>query len=276
MNIYLSVDMEGINGISSSSEVMPEGSEYSQSRKLMSEEVNAVVEGAFAGGAKRVVVNDAHNTMTNIRFEDLHPKAELISGLFKPLSMMEGIGENFDAVFLVGYHAGAGTPMGVLGHTFVATNIFRKVKINNFIANEAFLTGALAGFFNVPVKLLIGDRWVVEQSREFFPNAKFVAVKEGRGMFSSWYYPYEKTLKNICLAAQEAVSMSVSPFKLKSPINVQIEMATPAMLDLSLLIADVRQVGDLIIEFTCENYLLAFKQFMAISMLAGLAKNEVY
>lgn len=276
MNIYLSVDMEGINGISSSSEVLPKGLDYDRSRKLMAEEVNTVVEGALAGGAKRIVVNDAHNTMTNIRIEDLHPKAELVSGLFKPLSMMEGIDEGFDAVFLVGYHAGAGVSKGVLGHTFVPTNTFRKVEINNITVNEAYLTGALAGFFDVPVKLLLGDKWAVEQSREFFPNAKFVSVKEGRGMFSALYYPYEKTKEEIYKAAQEAVSLQVSPLKVKKPVTVAIEMATPVMVDVALLIANVIRVKDLKIEFTCEDYFSAFKQFMAISSLAGRAKDEVY
>lgn len=99
MRIFISADMEGISGVVSLSHVEPDTKEYERFRKIMTKEVNAVVEAAYQFGATEVVVNDSHNNMDNILIEELHPKATLISGSPKPWSMMQGIDESFDAVF---------------------------------------------------------------------------------------------------------------------------------------------------------------------------------
>ena len=61
----------------------------------MTGEANAAVEGAFAGGATRVVVSDSHWFMRNIAADELHPGAELVSGGPRRLSMMDGIDGGF-------------------------------------------------------------------------------------------------------------------------------------------------------------------------------------
>lgn len=276
MKIYISVDMEGIGGICTPSQTLPEGAEYQKARKLMIHEINAAVTGALQGGAIRVIVNDAHNTMTNILLEELHPKAELISGYFKTLSMMEGIDESFHCAFLMGYHAGAGTPKGVLAHTFIPANIFSKVKVNDTIVNEAYLNSALAGHFGVPVCLMVGDKWAIEQSRFFLPNAKTVATKEGLGMYSALYYPLEKLKEDITNAAFQAVLLKADPFRVKCPVTFSIEMVAPVMVERALLIPMVKKTGNLSVEFTAENYLIAYKLFTAICGLASQAKDDVY
>ena len=56
--VYISVDMEGISGISGSDQTSAGQPEYGRSRKLMAEDANAAIRGAFAGGATDVLVND--------------------------------------------------------------------------------------------------------------------------------------------------------------------------------------------------------------------------
>lgn len=82
----------------------------------MTDEASAAVRGAYAGGATAVVVADSHATMQNILPAILDPRARLISGAPRPLSMACGLTPDFDALVLVGYHSAAGTP-GVLSHT---------------------------------------------------------------------------------------------------------------------------------------------------------------
>src|SRR5258707_194140 len=89
--VYISVDMEGISGISGDDQVSSTGREYDRSRKLMAEDANSAIRGAFAGGATVVIVNDSHGGQRNLRPEDLHPSAFLISHSFKRYGMMEGI-----------------------------------------------------------------------------------------------------------------------------------------------------------------------------------------
>lgn len=83
--VYISVDMEGISGISGSDQLSPGGSEYPRSRKLMAEDTNAAIRGALAAGATDIVVNDSHGGQRNLLPEDLNPVARLISHTRSPL-----------------------------------------------------------------------------------------------------------------------------------------------------------------------------------------------
>ena len=98
IKIYISADMEGIGGVVHGDFTSIHGKEYQRARKWMTQEVNAAIEGALAAGATEILVNDSHGSMRNILIEDLNPAAKLITGSPKPLSMMEGIDNTFDAV----------------------------------------------------------------------------------------------------------------------------------------------------------------------------------
>jgi D-amino peptidase len=101
MKVYLSVDMEGIAGVVHELQTDPTNpavaADYARSCRFMTGEANAAIQGALDAGATRVVVNDSHWLMRNLIADELHPAAELISGSPKPLSMMEGVQEGFDA-----------------------------------------------------------------------------------------------------------------------------------------------------------------------------------
>ena len=96
MNVLISVDMEGISGVVTWDHVSHTHKEYERFRKLMTAEVNAAIEGALAGGATGIVVNDSHGSMGNILIEELDSAAELISGSPKPFGMMQGIEISFN------------------------------------------------------------------------------------------------------------------------------------------------------------------------------------
>src|SRR5882757_1488387 len=89
--VYISADMEGISGIVDMDDTQPTGRDYQQGRLLMTEDINAAVRGALAGGATEIAVNDAHGPMRNILPERLHEKAMLIRGKAKPMGMLEGL-----------------------------------------------------------------------------------------------------------------------------------------------------------------------------------------
>ena len=95
--VFISADMEGIWGVVHADQTSPGTPEYGPARKWMAADVNAAVQGAFAAGATEVVVNDSHGSMRNIDPGDLDPRATLITGTPKPLSMMQGIDSSFQA-----------------------------------------------------------------------------------------------------------------------------------------------------------------------------------
>ena len=92
MRVLISADAEGVTGITNTNELLFGRPHYEFMRTMMTDDVNAAVEGAFAGGATEVVVNDAHWTMTNVQIERLDAHAMLIKGFHKPLCMVAGSG----------------------------------------------------------------------------------------------------------------------------------------------------------------------------------------
>src|SRR4029077_3194162 len=120
-----SVDMEGCADVVHWDEVRPSPSlEYERARAIMTDEVNAVVTGAFDGGAESVTVNDSHSTMRNLIVERLDARATIVSGRLKPLFMLQGISQEHTAAFFIGYHGAIGDAEAVLGHTYSPRVIF--------------------------------------------------------------------------------------------------------------------------------------------------------
>ncbi len=100
LKVFISADMEGVAAIVGREHAWQEGAEFERSRKLMTHEVNAAIEGILeVNKSATVVVNDSHWKMRNILPEELHEAAELLMGSPKPMSMMQGIDTSFDASF---------------------------------------------------------------------------------------------------------------------------------------------------------------------------------
>ena len=112
MRVYLSVDMEGLAGISHTAPTGRGDAGYPDACRLMEGEANAAIAGAFDGGATEVMVNDSHGPMFNLSPTALDPRARLVQGR-KALSMVEAAADAaFDVALFVGYHARAGHPAG--------------------------------------------------------------------------------------------------------------------------------------------------------------------
>ena len=63
MKVFVSSDMEGTAGVVDWDQCVGDGPEAAAGRRLLLAEVNAAIEGALAGGATEIVVNDSHATM---------------------------------------------------------------------------------------------------------------------------------------------------------------------------------------------------------------------
>lgn len=202
--VYISVDMEGISGISGDDQLSSGGAEYGRSRKLMAEDANAAIRGAIEAGATDVLVNDSHGGQRNILPEDLHPAARLISHSFKRYGMMEGLDETFDAVIFIGYHAKAETPGGLFAHT--GTGVVRDLQINGRSVGEGGMNTALARWYGVPVVLVTGDDVAVAQVREVATEARGVVVKRAINVRASELKPLVSARQEIQVAAREGVA----------------------------------------------------------------------
>ncbi|MBD3243295.1 MAG: aminopeptidase, partial [Chitinivibrionales bacterium] len=115
MKIFVMVDMEGISGVVRAEQVGLDGVHYETARRYATADVNACVRGCLDGGARSVIVRDAHSGRGfNLVWESLDEGARYIQG--DPATRMPGI-ERCDGLILLGYHAMAGTPGAILEHT---------------------------------------------------------------------------------------------------------------------------------------------------------------
>jgi len=136
LKVFISVDMEGIAGVVNGDQTSSSGKDYGLARRWMTGEVNAAIRGALQAGANEIVVNDSHGSMRNVIISEMNPEAYLTTGSPKPLSMMQGIDETYDAIFFIGYHARAGSKDGVLDHTYSSGSVY-SIKVNDMELGEA-------------------------------------------------------------------------------------------------------------------------------------------
>jgi len=273
MKILISADMEGIAGIVGNDQVdSRSGKDYDWARKIMTEEVNYAIEGAFAGGATEVVVNDSHGGMRNIIADLLHPEAKLITGSPKELSMVQGLSDDVAGVFLVGYHGRRGTRASIMDHTY-SGRVLRSLKINGMELGETGMNALVAGEFDAPVILVTGDDSVCREAKDLFEKVYTVEVKKGLSRYSAECLHPKKAGELIKKEAEKAVKdiESFKPFRLESPYRMEMEVITSAMADGCHLIPEVSRPSPTTLAYSHPDLITVFKVFRAMLTLGGAA-----
>jgi len=181
LKVYIMTDLEGASGLLSArdnGQIGTEGSEsYQRYRRFLTQDVNAAVAGAADAGAGTIVVNDAHGTIDhNIFPGELDPRAELERPA--PGNWAPALDAGFDALFMVGAHAMAGTRKGFLDHTQSSLHIFRW-WLNGIEVGEIGQIAAIAGNYRVPLAFVTGDLAATKEARKLVGPIETVAVKEG-------------------------------------------------------------------------------------------------
>jgi len=250
--VYISVDMEGISGVNGDNQTSAAGAEYGRARKLMAEDANAAIRGAFDGGATEVVVNDSHGSQRNLLPEDLDPRVRLISHSFKRHGMMEGLDSTFDAVIFVGYHAKAGSPRGVFAHT--GSGVLRDLQINGLSVGEGGMNAFMARWYGVPVVMVTGDDVAVEEQRATVPTVRGVVVKRAINSRAVELRPLQETRREIQEGAKAAVAAArKSPPERLARYTVRMEMRDPTIPEVAAAFREIRLVNPSTVEFTRET-----------------------
>ena len=156
MKIFISADIEGVNGIHSWKETEKKHAEYVRFAKQMTQEVSAAAQAAKDAGATYILIKDAHDSAMNLIPEDLPEYCELIRGWDGGLcSMMSGLDETFDAAIMIGYHSPARSNGNTLSHT-MSTDIV-DITCNNKPISEFHINTYYAQSLGVPVVFVSGD-----------------------------------------------------------------------------------------------------------------------
>ena len=269
MKVFVSIDMEGISGVVSPEQCTPGNPDYERARLLMTQEANAAILGARAAGAAEVAVSDSHGNMRNLLIEELDTWADLIYGSPKPFGMMEGLDDSFGVVFLIGYHARAGTLNAILDHTY-SSRCVHHVELNGRPVGEIGLNAALAGFHGVPVGLVTGDQAATAEAAALLgPSLQTVTVKRAVGNQAANCLHPEEVQSLIRQAAENALSSEVLPLKLATPVVLRMQLKSSLMADYASLVPGARRLDGYTVEYAHDDYLTVYRTFRAMVRLAS-------
>lgn len=280
MRIFISADMEGISGIAAPEDVMMGTAEYRRGKELFHSDVNAAIEGAVAAGATEVLVNDSHSSMRNLDRTEIDERAQLIRGNTKPRSMMQGLTDEYDGALFVGYHAKAGTPCGVLNHTFFGWKLVR-LRVNDHEVGELGWNARLAGALDVPVVLVTGDDVTATEARtEFGDETETVAVKRGIDRFTAYCRPVPETRAAIRDHAERAVSTAadgnVAVPAVDAPIRIEADWATTNQAARAAGTPDVTRTDGRTTRVEGDDYPDVYEHSIAMLRAGGVGTDTQY
>ena len=223
--IFISVDMEGIGGIGTPAMTSPTGKDYALGRKLMTDEVNAVIGAILQRGPAEILVNDSHGDMQNLLNDQIDPRVLYNQGAVKPLGMVEGLDSTYAAAIFLGYHSRAGTPNGFIAHT--GTGAVKGLWLNDIEVGEGELNAAYAGSVGVPVILAAGDSAFVEQFTRTV-KAEAVATKYANTPQSARLIHPQIVRERLVAATGRALSgrASAKPWVIAKPVKVRLGWRT--------------------------------------------------
>ncbi len=260
MKVLISVDIEGVAGVFHPEQTRAGNSEYERARRWMSFEANAAIQGAFAGGATEVWVNDSHGGFRNLLPDLLDARAQVVLGKPRTLGMMAGLEYGATIVFMIGYHA-MSQSRGILAHT-INSFAFARVLVNGVENGEAGLYGALAAEYGARVALLSGDDVFAEETRRVFPEARFVVTKSATGHASGVTQTPESACAAFARAAREVVELHVGAGNVRGeegvrsgagPVACELQVQTTALADLFCQWPSIARVDGVTLRFDAPS-----------------------
>ena len=230
MNVLVAADMEGIAGIEDYRDCLPSHpSAYAEGRRLMTDEVLAVVDALREGGVERVTVGDWHMVGTNIERGrmpagvEVRPIADLALTEADPSLTKAGGGE-LDAVALLGHHASTPTKLGFCSHTFIWE---MEVLLDGESLSETQVYAQGLAAEGIPALVVGGDSRMLETFGEGeLGGARLVATKEGRGRGEARSEDPAAVRAELAAAVAEALAGPLRPPPARSyPAELRITVA---------------------------------------------------
>lgn len=248
MNVYVSVDIEGISGVVHGDMMRSDAGEYDRGRRLMTGDANAAVEGLVAAGVDYILVNDGHGPMRNLLVEEMHPAAHLLSGTAdaKPHCQLEAADDRtFDAALFVGYHAMAKTARAIHPHTIAGVAV-AELRLNGRPHGETGLNAAVLASLGVPTVMVTGDATTCAEARAFLDEAiETVSVKDARGRNAAICRPLAVTRPEIAAAAERAIAKKdqIGLYQPPRPWRLEVDFVSMQQCDRASRTADVERLG---------------------------------
>lgn len=238
----------------------------------MTGDANAIIHGAFDGGAEAFLVNDSHSKMNNLIAEDLHEEAQLITGGVKAFSMVEGLDESFTGAFFAGYHARAGQK-GVMSHAMIFG--VRSMWIDDVEVGELGFNAYVAGYYGVPVLMVAGDDCACREAEALIPGVTTVAVKETLTRSAVKTLHPKKAQRLLREQTQQAIQNKehVKPLVPPEQPTLRMEFTNYGEAELAAMMPGTRiEEGTTIVRYEAQNILEAYRAMLVMTELAMQAK----
>lgn len=274
MKIWMSLDMEGVAGVVDWDQCRPGSPSYALGCELLQDEVNAAIEGAIAGGATEIVLNDSHSRMANLDPRRIAGNARYLSGRHKPLYMMQGLDDTCDAAFFVGYHGSITGAPSTMSHTY-NPEVFSGATVNGAYVGESGINALVADHYGVPIAFVSGDSVTWEETAPYAPGAVNVVTKESVSRASALNLHPAESCRLIREGAETAVRKvaggGVGLPGIATPVTLGLELQTADMADVATWARGTERTGQRSVEIVGDDLLEVFRSFVAVTYITRQA-----
>lgn len=269
MKLFIAIDLEGISGVVAEADTERGGPAAEQARRHMRADLDAVVAGCLAAGAREIVVCDAHDHGRNLDPQGLPDEVVLVGGSPTPDSMLQGLGPGFDGALFVGYHARAGTAGAVLEHTWnyrVFSACFGDLEVGEF-----GLGALVAGHYGVPAVYLSGDDKAAAEADALVPGIATTVVKRGITRLAAELLPPQTARARMRDDVERALASSSRPAPLAwngEPLRVTFTRVE--FCDRAAGCPGARRLDGRTLEMAGSDVLELYRGFLACASLSEL------
>ena len=168
--------MEGVSGVVNFKDyTSPNSRYYEMSKRLLTLEINAAVEGFFQGGVTEITVMDGHGPGA-INQELLDERVNFLRGHTRPIYPW-GMDEGYDAFAVIGQHAKSNTPYSHLTHTGMPS--VYELSVNGVSIGEYGELALCAMELGIPTIFAAGEKAFAEEAEQLTPGVVTVWGKRG-------------------------------------------------------------------------------------------------
>ncbi|RFB19281.1 aminopeptidase [Bacillus sp. HNG] len=257
MKIYVSVDMEGIAGVLLPEQLKKGERAYEEARKLLTAEVNVVIEALIEAGADDIYVKDAHGTGYNFIASELHHGARYCMGATNVSNRFPGLDSSFDGAMLIGYHAMGGTEFAIRDHTMTSVG-WQSIHLNGRPIGEIGIDSLIFGLHNVPVLFVTGDKKTCEEASKEIPNVRTYETKEGLGRHAALVKPPKLVYRELKEMIKESIDHreNVLPVTLDGPYELVMKFFSTDQVDQRYFDGmRCKRIDGLTAAYSCDNIL---------------------
>ena len=278
MRVYISVDMEGVSGVTRWADVIATGQDYQRARSWMTADVNAAVAGARTAGATEFVVEENHGVemLCNLLLDEIDPDVEVVRGQPRGgATTAAALDESFDAMMLVGHHAKVGDYPGVCAHT-ISYGDYKDVRLHGRSVSEGEIFATIAAQHGVPTILIAGDDVIGAEMQKMCPGIETATVKRALSREAAAIVPPRRAQRIIEDAAERAVNRlragEITAPDFVSPFPFEIELRAPLSDDAKATLAqrfpEFRVTDDHTVAFDHAEMAVAYRMAAITQFLA--------